>query len=66
MTDTRTPESLSMLTTLQIGELLRDICRELVRRTPAEPPPAGDGMAIPPLGTRSHDEAGGQLRTLTL
>jgi predicted choloylglycine hydrolase len=55
-----------MLTTCQIGELMRDICRELVRRTPPEPPPACDCMVTPQLDARNHDEVGGQLRNMTL
>lgn len=67
MTSTETPrQSLSILTMLQIGELLGDICAELTQRAEASKrPPARHGSLMTRLDTSTPAQVGGQVRNMT-
>jgi predicted choloylglycine hydrolase len=67
MTDTQIRrEPLSMLTTRQLGELIRDACDQLVQRTAALSSRAPGALAVPRPSPNARAGYGARLRTMTL
>jgi len=67
MTDTGIPpESLSTLTMRQLGEQIRDVCGELVRRTSSERPQPREHIPTPQPDLRNPQGSDDLLTTMTM